>query len=429
MPDHSSDEINLGALFAPLRGRQRTLWLGGLIGAVVMLGITIVSKPVWRIQGTILTVIPSVDEASAGGAGGGGLAAMLSPNAPDPLQVLEGVIMSRRSIDIVMKRTGSSRRDVENGLKVTRNPKAAQISVSWEDDDRKRGIAAVQGAFDALSLLNRELGFSAAAQQAKLLESSVAQREKDLAVAESALAQFQKQMKAPSIPGDPASAGEYLKQQKELELKLNGLNASIRQARSVAQESARNVELPSMLATSQGFREKLIGLQFELGVARTEYGPAAPQVVRLERQIEVAREALQKEVTRRVQSVAANVDPAIAQLEADRIVTDFQLQAVRKLASRAPDEAIELARLSREVATLGTLLGQLREQYERTRVAAEVDRVRWNVLEKPFVEDKPTNKRYGRSPAMGFLGGYFLTGAYLLFRGRRKSARNPSGLV
>jgi uncharacterized protein involved in exopolysaccharide biosynthesis len=420
--EQNTNEIDLRQFLEPLKGNGKVMLKYMIGGAGAALIFTLVSPPIWRANATILTVLPSDLTSSAGQS----LASALSPNAPDPLQVLEGVIMSRRSFDLIIKRTGIRRRDLENGFKTDRKGKQATITLSWEDKDKNKALAVVQGGVDGALMLQHEIGLSAAELQAKYLEESVKEQDAKLHVAESKVAEFETNMKAPVNPGDPASVGSYLKEKKELELQLGTVNASLKIARSQAKLMQTMPELPTIIPSTKAFRDKLIDLEYQLHIAETTLGPMAPKVVALKEQIRVTKDTLNQEINRYLASVSNNLDPTIATLEAQKLTTTYQLQVVNELAVRAPTEAVELARLAREVVTLGTVSATLRGKWEEAKVAAKVDQVKWALLEPPYIEDLPTNKRYARNPFIGIVLGMLLGTGVLNFKARRGAKKNST---
>lgn len=417
-PSSHPDELDLRPLFEPLRGKGKRILAFGGVGFVLALAYTWWVAPVYQGRATILMIVEDDGSGIASA-----LSSSLSPSAPDPLMVVEGVLHSRPSLDKVIKVTGEDRETVERELDTKREGKAAQISIGWADKDQKKALAAVQAAIDGLKEVGDQVGFTAASQQARLLKSTLSEREGQLRKAEDDLASYQKRMKAPSDPADPTTAGSYMKQKTDLEIQLTATNASLKQARAYASDSAAAPELPTEIPTVARFREKLVELEYQYNLQAAELGEKAPAIKKLKSDIDLTRTALRKEIDLYLQSVNRNVDPNLAKLEAQRAVLASQLQAVTRLADSAPGEAVELGRRSREVLTLATLVTELRKQYETARVAAEVSKVRWNVLEKPYIEDKPLNKRWARQPVLGFVFGCILATLGTMFFGWRRARR------
>jgi xanthine dehydrogenase YagR molybdenum-binding subunit len=79
-------------------------------------------------------------------------------------------------------------------------------------------------------------------------------------------------------------------------------------------------------------------------------------------------------------------------------------------------EAAEYVRLYREVQGAGEIVQTLRENFERARTEAQVDKVRWSVLDQPYLEDKPNNKNYVRNVAVGAIAGIFIGSVWAVRR-------------
>ncbi len=413
--EQQTGEVDLRTKLAPLKTRKKQLAYWALAGALIGLVYTIVTPASWKADATVLMVL---DSDALGGAGGAAASAFsgLSPTAPDPLQVLEGVLVSKSSIDQIIKKTHYDRLTVEKGFKTERKQKAAQLSFSWEDKDPKVAKMVVQTGLDNLQLLQHSMGFTTAELQAQFLEASVHDNEVKLADDESALASYEKHMSAPINPTDPTSAGTYLMQRKNLQIALKGIDAQLKALRAQAKLGATQPDLPTAVPTVGKIREGLITLQTQLQTALTQFGPDSPTVIKLQREIsDDTRSAIDAgEISKYLVTVDKNLEPNVALLEGNKLEKIVELQTVNDLAEKAPDEAVELARLAREVTIRGTIYTDLRTKWEEAKVAAHVDRVKWSVLEEPYVEDKPTNKHYLRTPVLTAILGLVLGAGYML---------------
>lgn len=403
MKSPQQDEYDLSWVVAALQKHWRLIAATAILGAVVALTYTIMVKPVWRARITMMLVL--------GGDGGGqadptlALLGTLSPSAPDPLQVYEGVIRSRPTLERLREKFGIPVRSLEDALGVERRSKAAQLSIKWEDEDKERAKAIVTEAADALLEMQDEMGFTVAAKRANYLEQVIEARRRDLQRAEMDLANYQGKMNAPSNPADPTSVEAYLSRKKDLELEIAALEGRIGKTREQAAQKASSPELPASVPNTEEFRKKLVQLEYDLNVALIDKGPLAPDVRRLQREIDVTRDALRTQTNAYLSSIQKSINAEVSALENELHVKQLQLESVSQLASRAPTEAVALGRLTREVQTLDRLLADLRMQYESAKVASEVGAITLNVLEPAYVEDVPTNKRLAFYPAVGLLMG------------------------
>jgi uncharacterized protein involved in exopolysaccharide biosynthesis len=171
------------------------------------------------------------------------------------------------------------------------------------------------------------------------------------------------------------------------------------------------------------WQRKLTDIEYKLRVARTTFAEEHPEVVRLKRVEKETQEQFQSDVKKYMSSVNKNVDPTIATLEAKRMLLEYQVSQARKLAKVAPEEGMQLARYVAEVLTLRKVSTTLRGQYEQAKLEAEISKVRWNVLDPPYIERKPVNKRY-RVPVLTGAAAAFTISMIIAFIRFRKSQRN-----
>jgi len=102
-----------------------------------------------------------------------------------------------------------------------------------------------------------------------------------------------------------------------------------------------------------------------------------------------------------------NVDSRIQLLKEKEALLNWQVNYLRGVARIAPGEAIELQGKLAELKTREAVLETVRQQYEKARIDAEVERVRWGLLTKPSISDEPINKDIPRSMSLGFVVGLF----------------------
>ena len=372
----------------------------GLAALIAGLGLlyTWQKVPVWQARSTLLLVVPDASRNP--------LALSLGVTQTSPLGVLQGVVKSRSSLDYIGERTGIGREDLERWLDVSADPAANQLSIGASNKDKAVAIKMVQTSIDGLTELNRDVGFSTAQKQVKYLEGAIRSREKELDAKQKALVAFQKTLSVPIDPTKPETAGAPLQQLRQAEFQLGSIKKTLAVVRAATAASARDLpKVPTNIPSINSWRQTLLRQEYELKNLQIVLGPGAPDVVYKKQQIENTRRALQKETQQYLQSVASNVDPRLAELESQRLVLEDQIARLKPLVAKAPKEAVELARLYREVTGAAEVLQTLREGYERARTEAQVDKVRWSVLDPPYLEDKPNNKNYARNGALGaFIG-------------------------
>jgi uncharacterized protein involved in exopolysaccharide biosynthesis len=122
-------------------------------------------------------------------------------------------------------------------------------------------------------------------------------------------------------------------------------------------------------------------------------------------------------------SIDEGLNSTVAALEQQRLLLTFQVAETRQLANLAPDEAMALGRLYTEAKTLEQVLLGLRQRYETAKVDAQVQRVTWTVLETPYREDEPGNKRPVLAGVVLFMLGFIGAAVWEYIKRARETKR------
>ncbi|MGC8785105.1 MAG: GumC family protein [Armatimonadota bacterium] len=429
------EEITLADLFGTIWQRKRTVAvitiLCGLIGVLA----TWLPAPVYEASSTLLFPAGGVSSLA-------GLAQSFGISVPSggtaPLKMYRAVLESDRIRALISQKTNTPPKKLRQITSIKDDIQASLITVSVRHKDPRMAQRIAKLYVSTLATLNRELNLPLARNQVEFLEKELALRVKQLREAENRLLQFQKQMVqesgAPSAGGG-ATAGissvsplralgspatgldsTYLQQLNSARLQLQQVNEQIATARASAQKLAKSAaNLPADLPPAAQWRQKLTDLEYELRVAELTYGPDAPNVVRLKKQIELTRQQLRKEIDNYLQAVNMNLDPNLAPLELQRVGLEAQINALQQLAARAPEDTLKLQRLAREVATLNDIVQQLRVNLEQARMEMSRDPNRWEVLEDGTLKEEPVNKRWKLNIALALTGGLMLGVLAVLF--------------
>ncbi|MCA1948822.1 MAG: hypothetical protein LDL55_11965, partial [Armatimonadetes bacterium] len=250
------------------------------------------------------------------------------------------------------------------------------------------------------------------------LEEAIARRKEDLDAAQRELAQYVRDSRTVLDPSSPLANAEYVRRYRDAQMELAKVEQQIAAMRdSATRLGGPTLEVPSGIPEIEAWRAKTAQAEYDLKVARSQYGEEAPAVVRARQALEAARQSLRQEVGRYVQSVNQGVTQKVADLVAQRTVLQWQADTLRKLADATPEEAVEFSKKLQRVQELTASLAFLQEQYEQAKAKAEVERVRWSLLTPPYVEEKPVNKSYTRNGLIGLLLGGL---AGLLVSNRRR---------
>lgn len=373
----------LGILDAMRRRKGVALSVVALVFAV---GIAehVFMPPLYRANATIMM---SQDDVQTSVPGLGGL---LQQQA-SPLNMLAAVLESESTVDEISRQTKVGRRDLEYTVRSVVPSNTITVSARYRDKDL--AIETVTLALDILKRTEREVGITAAAREAQALKGALADREKTLQAAESALLAFSQRAKTAPDPESPYASIDYKKQYDELTFKVQTLDRQLQLAKQQARKLGNRPDLVILDQTPDGtWKNQVLEAERKLRAAEQTLGPKAPELQRLRADVEAIRGVVRKQVRDYIASVDANIDPKVSEIYAEKLVTEYSIEYLKPFVQYAPVEALEFQRLLQRVLGTRELVKQVAARYENARLKAEVGRVRWLVLDKPYVEYKPVNK-------------------------------------
>ena len=437
------EEITLADLIAIIWQRKWTVATITLLCVLIGVLATWLPKPVYEASSTLLF--------PAGGASPlAGIAQSFGISLPSggtaPLKMYRAVLESARLREMISQETGIKAKKLQSMTTVKDDAQASLITVLVRHEDPATAQKVAKLYIRSLARLNKELNLPLARNQVEFLERELSLRTKQLREAETRLLDFQRRMVgeggAPSsastsvptpmgglagLPSVRVSGGAsgfdtaYLQQLNSARLQLNQVQQQIAAAREAAQRVAQSAtELPADLPPAASWRAKLTELEYELRVAELTYGPDAPNVVKLKKEIELTRQQLRREIENYLKAVNMNVDPNLAPLELQRVGLEAQVNALQQLAARAPEDTLQLQRLAREVSTLNELVQQLRVALEQARMEMSRDPNRWEVLEEGRLREGAINKRWIRNSALGFAIGMIISTMLAFIMGKNE---------
>jgi uncharacterized protein involved in exopolysaccharide biosynthesis len=409
-------------LFAKLAARWKTVLVILLLSLSCGIAYTLFAPAVWEARAT---VIFPVRQASALGLAGGDASAITSAlGGPTPVRVYSGILESARTVDYVAKETGLSRLDVKRMRKVLDQAMENTITVSAANRDPELAKRLVALHLQALETINEDLNMPQSENDVAVLRERIEQQNKTIAKFEQELLEFQSRaVTAPSVTQTGAgqdstivaSPSGWVSTLRQLELQYARVDSEIGQIHAWSDKIAKEGgELPTPFSGAEKWRKALTDLEYELRVKELTYASTSPEVKKLREQIAITRRQMQGELDKHVRATEEGfIDPSsvggdkLPGLMAERVALEAQIQAVKRLADLAPAESVELSRLLREIATHTAILNQLEGQLQVAAVQQARDPNRWEVLDEPYVEDKPLNKSYlrncGAALAIGLL--------------------------
>ncbi|MBS1726613.1 MAG: hypothetical protein JST51_07815 [Armatimonadetes bacterium] len=405
--------ITVDELLAVFKRYWRSICLLTLLAGVGAAAKEYFAATKYRGTTSILVITPNVSASLS-------QLAVLNASAATPLRTIKGVVMSDRETRAIIDKFGLDWHKFEYEFQVTDESQTNQLVISYDSTDQKKILDLLQFTIDKLGELDEQFNFSVGTRQAVELGKELKKKEKDLASEEDKLLALQKTMKTASDPTDPQSIVAYLEAYQKLEMQLGGVKTQLKALRDQLETAAADTSVPSAIPPAVAWQKKLSEVEYRLRVARTTMAEENPEVVRLKRIEEQTKEQYQNDVKKYLTSVNKNLDPTLATLESKRILLEYQTAQARELARVAPEEGLKLGREVTEVLTLRKVVTNLRAQYEQAKIEAEVSKVRWSVLDPPYIERKPVNKRY-RIPVLAAMGVVFTISMIVGFARFRKS--------
>lgn len=356
--------------------------------------------PVYRTQASAILVTSDIQ---------GPPPAVFGLRAPTPLDILEGILRSeplRQRIALVGDMPPDT---VDDYLRLEKLHEQNKFVLYTEDADTTRAKRCLAETLTALADLNESLAIGAAAQQARYLSQAVPVWEEKLKTQQNQLTAFQQKMKAPTDPRNNSGVADILKRAKDIQFELAKTSREIDTIKAgLESRVAQSLDLPTDLTALESIRSNIRSLERKLASLEEIYGPSHPEYLAALRELRIAKEAGEVEVATALAALNANLNTELSNMVAKKVMLEWQLEEATAVANVAPSEASTLYRLSLEVETTAAVLQQLKKQLEQANVDAQVDKVRWSVLESPTTIHPPVNKRYVRTPLIVFLLTTFL---------------------
>ncbi len=387
----NNDELDLGSHIDFLKSKSRKLFVTGLVLGLVGVIYMFVIPAIYTYRSSLLIVGDATQQASA-------LQALVPGTGPTPLDIMEGVATSNTCLERVAKANKFERvKELKEVLTFSKDYAKNRLTMAANDPDKVRSQKILRDMVESLRFMNKTVAFSAADLQAKFIEDSIREKTSQLETAQGKLAEYLKTMKAPSDPTDVGSVSINMQKARDFQFQLASVEKQLKEARAAAERaSASGIDLPTTSATSGNWRNRIKELELQLRTQETQLGPKNTAVVKARAALEEAKTMAAQETGAEQRSIDEGLNSTVAALEQQRLLLAFQVAETRQLANLAPGEAMALGRLYTEARTLEQVLLTLRQRYETAKVDAQVQRVTWTVLEPPFREDEPGNKR----PAM-----------------------------
>ncbi len=380
-------------IFVLLIQRWKGLVVSGLIFGVAGILYTFLSPALWRAQADLMLTMPS-----------GGSALPLS-NGPTPLTIVGGMFQSRFVQSELHTKAKVPWSLTPITVSVDEKTEQNVIQIGANDASKAKAIKKLQIALDAVQVLQRRFDVSLANKQAAELEKAIQTKSQELQRAEQDLLDLAKSGVMP-IKLEGSDVAQLVMTAKGVEVDLQAAETELKGQLEMIQKSvASGTSAPTPLGVPEEMRRKLQDAQLALVKEKITAGDLAPSVIRLQKEVDLAKSQIEDELNRTAQAAQSNLEPNVFRLTLRKEVLTSQAAAYRRLLGSLPQDSIRVSRKVREVETYSTILAQLRRDYELKRVNAVSDQVVFDVLESPYVLDEPVNKTYGKNAVLfGLLG-------------------------
>ena len=380
-------------IFVLLIQRWKGLAISGLIFGVAGLLFTLLSPAQWRAQADLMLTMPT------------GASALPLSNGPTPLTIVGGMFQSRFVQSELHTKAKVPWSLTPITVSVDEKTEQNVIQIGANDVSTAKAIKKLQIALDAVQVLQRRFDVSLANKQAAELEKAIQTKSAELQRAEQDLLDLAKSGVMP-IKLEGSDLAQLVVTAKGVEVDLQAADTELKGQLEMIQKSvASGTSAPTPLGVPEEMRRKLQDAQLALVKEKITAGDLAPSVVRLQKEVDLAKAQIEDELNRTAQAAQSNLEPNVFRLTLRKEVLTSQAAAYRRLLGSLPQDSLRVSRKIREVETYGTILAQLRRDYELKRVNAVSDQVVFDVLEAPYVLEEPVNKTYGKNAVLfGVLG-------------------------
>lgn len=418
---------------------RRTLFAVAAVALAAGVGYTLFAPPVWEAKATIVFPVKSPSILGSGGIGEASMGLAALAGGPTPLKVFGGFLESQRTLGFVAKRTNMTPREVREMRLVLDQAMESSLTISARSRDADLAKRVVALHLQALDRINVDLSQPLVGDDVRTITEQLVAGKRKLRDAEQRLLAFQRQAKtAPAVAasgmGEEAAvvpgASRWADMARSLEIEKGRVDAAIASVRAhLRSVAAAQGELPVDMPAVAKWRDKLAEAEYNLRVSLLTLSPESAEAEKLRQAVALSKARLRKEVDAYARSAGLGVagtaekpngDAGLSALLLQQAGVDAQLLAVRRLASLAPTEAIELTRLTREVATASAVVTQLEGMRTMAVLQKERDPNRWEVLDPPQIDDKPVNKSFSKNLTIAALVGLLFGSLGALYRGSRR---------
>ena len=441
-PDNGHETADTGLATDRLTLPWRSIATLAALGALVSATVTLVRPAEYAARMSIF--FPTRSASLGGGAAEAvsmaSAASSIIGSGPSPLRIFEAFLSSETAISDFRKSFGMKRQDFIENRALDSDSRTNVLSITFIDHDPLRARKVLDMHVTELRKINSKVSFNTMEDDLKVLAAQLENSKRRMTNLDSQLVTTQRgAISAPTFtagPGGIASTpAPWAQKLIALQLEQERIDKTLLASKQQIKALAKSPDLPTDLPPVRRLRPRILDLTYQLETKRRTLGPEAPEVTRIEDELQVARAELQKEIAAYLQGVDRNLiepgmappsgaanseegtgDTALPMLLTKRVANEAQIAALRRLTQAAPGESMALNKLYRQVNLQAGIVQTLTNQYLMASLQAERDPNRWVILDDPWTDDRPTNKSYGRAALVGAAIGAILGVLFGLFR-------------
>lgn len=400
-PQHG--ELDLGLVWRRMI-RRWPLVLGLSLGGAILAGvITAVMTPIYEARATLIFPASSQNM---------GLQSLGLQNTigSQNMELVEGIVTSREVEDQIVSSLNIEREKVRENLSVSQLPARRQVILNYRSPSKEVGIQVIDGVLSHLLRVEESIGVNTSEKRLNGYREAFDEKAATVREIEEEILDFQKSARTVPIAEDGFTGMTYLKERSDLKKELEKVERQITERRNAAKRvgQAANSGLPTGLESETKWRDALLQASIELDQVRAKYQTGTPQVKAAEEKLETTRSNLIKEISKYVQSVQEGADAEMSGLLAQKIITQWLLGQAEDLAKIAPQEASTYRRLLDRLKVETQARDELKLQSDAEAVRSKVEAKIWQVLDQPYVDEDPINKKFGMNIGLGLILGGFI---------------------
>lgn len=281
----------------------------------------------------------------------------------------------------------------------TDQPGFLRLEVTNKDASLAQKIA--QSYLEQLDILSKKLSLNVSRRNRDFVEAQVKAAREQVRILDAELVA----VLADGSVSDPSKlVSEYLGAKSRLrdaEVLSNSLNAKLTATRnSLIQLYSEGGAFPTVSLLLPNLSEQIDERRLKLSDAKTNFQPGTPEVEQAMIDVRAVESLGAGIVNERKSAISKGYDPAIASLTAEKLAADSAAAEIRRqIASLqaemelTPVSFVRLERTRRELRIAEQNLESLEAEYQTALIAESRDPARFEVLDRPFVDDRPVAPR------------------------------------